>query len=408
MKKANRREFLKKAVAGCASLNVIIDGCGKKPRRIVKEGAKDNTKVAFRELGSTGYMVSELGMGARFAFSGDNVDLAHAVIDSGYNFVDTAPNYMNGRHEELVGKILKDRRQEVFLCTKNEAVNTVLNANTIFKSEEIVAEMEDSLKRLQTDYVDLMLLHGVISRAHVVQEDVMKAFDTARKKGMCRFIGISTHTNQAEVVDAAVEGKFWEAAMVGYNYHTPANVKFSIARARKAGMATIGMKNLLQSKWPNPDPLGDIRKDKSEGITVAQALIKWVLDDPNIDCTIPGFASFEEFLEDLQIMGMDIDLAGISIHKKYIADIDGEYCRGVAGCTGCLNKCPKGVRINELNRCIGYADGYNDIDMAWENYSNLPKSSKADVCADCDTCLVTCINGLDLDRKRKRALELFA
>ncbi len=107
-------------------------------------------------------------------------------------------------------------------------------------------------------------------------------------------------------------------------------------------------------------------------------------------------------------MGMDINLADISIHKKYISAIDGEYCRGVAGCTGCLNKCPKGVRINELNRCIGYADGYNDIDLAWENYSNLPQNSKADVCSDCDTCLVTCINGLDLDQKRKRALELFA
>lgn len=63
-----------------------------------------------------------------------------------------------------------------------------------------------------------------------------------RKKGMTRFIGVSTHKNQAEVVNAAVDSKFWEAVLVGYSYKSPSNATAALERARKAGLAVIAMK----------------------------------------------------------------------------------------------------------------------------------------------------------------------
>jgi len=235
----------------------------------------------------------------------------------------------------------------------------------------------------------------------------MKIFDDARRKGYTRFVGVSTHSNQAEVLDAAVESKFWEAVLVGYNYFSPPEVKASIETARNKGLAIIAMKNLLNPATRPWKPLDDIRKNKTGKITAAQSLIKWVLDDQNVDTTIPGITSFEQLDEDVEIMGMKMSFNDRSTIYQYGEYLKGYYCCGVAGCTGCLDQCPHGVRVKDLNRCLGYAYGYGDIDLARENYNDLPESSLVDKCMDCDECVVKCVHGLDLTRNIKRAKELF-
>ncbi|MFC1508511.1 hypothetical protein ACFL60_02365, partial [Candidatus Omnitrophota bacterium] len=234
----------------------------------------------------------------------------------------------------------------------------------------------------------------------------IKVFEEARKKGMCRYVGISTHSNQSESLDAVLESKFWEAALVGYNYMTPPSVQASIEKARKAGIAIIAMKNLLTSSWP-PFPLEDMRKDKTGKLSKAQAFIKFVLDDKYVDTTVPGMTSFEQLDEDIALMGMKMSFGERRTLRRYGELLRGRYCSGVAGCTGCLNQCPIGVQVCELNRCIGYADGYGSIDLAHENYRELPVTSKVENCNDCDECTVKCVNGLDLNRTVKRARELF-
>ena len=87
--------------------------------------------------------------------------------------------------------------------------------------------------------------------------------------------------------------------------------------------------------------------------------------------------------------------------------VKGYYCCGLAGCTGCRDKCPKGVAVNEINRCLGYAYGYGDIELARENYQHLPSSNHVEICADCDECKVKCVNGLNLTENIKKARELF-
>ena len=253
-----------------------------------------------------------------------------------------------------------------------------------------------------------MLLHDKDSREKVFNEDFMKVFDDAKKKGMCRFIGLSTHSNQAEVLDAAAESNFWEAVLVAYNYFSPPNVTASIEKARKAGLAIIGMKSMLNPSTRPWSKLDDIRKDKSGKITPAQALIKWVLDNRYVDTVIPGMTSFEHLAEDLAIMGKKLTFDDQRLLRMYSEKIRSKYCRGVAGCTGCLDKCPKGVHVNEINRCLGYAYGYGNMDLAWENYESLPSSSRLDICAGCTECQVTCINGLNLTENINRARSLFA
>ena len=180
-------------------------------------------------------------------------------------------------------------------------------------------------------------------------------------------------------------------------------------KTREAGIAVIGMKNLITMTWPPSTRVQhtDIRKDKTGGTTPQQALVKWVLDDPYIDTTIPGMTSFEHLEDNLAVMGKKLTQADEDIIRKHCDAVKTHYCRGVAGCTGCAGQCPKGVHICEINRCIGYAYGYRDMALALENYRALPKNQRLDACTDCDECQVKCINGLDLTENIRTARELF-
>ncbi|MBT4482611.1 MAG: aldo/keto reductase [Candidatus Latescibacteria bacterium] len=392
---SNRREFLLKAAAGSSSVIAGLAASGLYPRRIFAEESSKFNRVAYRRLGSTDFKVSEVGFGC---MNMRNPELVHAAIDSGINYLDTAWVYMKGRNEEIVGQVMKDRRKEVFLTTK-----------AITKDAgKLRGQMDTSLKRLQTDQVDLMLFHVINSRNQVLNEDYIKVFEKAKSDGICRFVGISTHSNQAEVLDAMVESGFWDAVLVGYNYFSPKNVRPAIEKARKAGIATIGMKNLLNPATNPWQELDDIRTGENKQIKKTQALIKWVLDDPYVDTTVPGMTTFEHLADNVAIMGMPMTFGERRAMYRFGEDIKHHYCRGVAGCTGCMDKCPKGVQICELNRCLMYANGYGNPGLAWENYRELPESSRVNVCNDCDECIVKCVNGLDLTQNIKQAKELFA
>ena len=207
-----RRDFLKAGTAIAA-----FDGCTGKTRRTLREGPSGNTKIAYRKLGSTGFKTTEIGFGC---MNMANPELLTAAIDHGINYIDTAHLYMNGRNEEIVGQVMKNHREKVFLVTKIGANKLAITSEG--KNADVMPKLlETSLKRLQTDHVDLLLFHIVDTRELVMNESFIKFFDSARKKGMCRFVGVSTHYNEAEVVNAAVDSEFWDAVLVGYNYFSP-------------------------------------------------------------------------------------------------------------------------------------------------------------------------------------------
>lgn len=264
MEKSNRRDFLKRATAGGAAAGAALAAAGLFPRRIEGQG-KDFQRIYYRDLGSTGYKASEIGFGA---MNMRDAELVHAAIDAGINYLDTAHSYMNGVNEEVVGSVMKTKRNKVFLATKLKQV----------EPEKLPDMMALSLKRLNTDHVDLVLLHIVESREQALNQDYMRVYESFKKKGMTRFIGVSTHKNQAEVLDAAIESKLWEAALVGYNFTSPPNVGKAIERARKAGLAIIAMKMLISidSRAPLTAP-PELRKG---GLNPAQACLKWVLGIP--------------------------------------------------------------------------------------------------------------------------------
>jgi aryl-alcohol dehydrogenase-like predicted oxidoreductase len=103
--------------------------------------------------------------------------------------------------------VIKNKRDKVFLSTKVHASEGT--------PKQLREMMELSLERLQTDYVDCMFSHMPETREEFLVEERIKVFEQAKKDGICRFIGVSTHKNQAEIIDAAMEIKF-DAVIVGY------------------------------------------------------------------------------------------------------------------------------------------------------------------------------------------------
>ncbi len=386
--KTNRRDFIRQGLAA----GLAFTSTGMVSRKTYSAVSSNFTRVVYRDLGSTGFKASEIGFGVLHI---TDTSLLHAAIDSGINYFDTAHSYMNGKCEEILGKVMKTRRNEIFLTTKIGRG----------RQGKMTRDIDTSLKRLQTDCLDLLLLHGA-GYDNLKNDDILRVFDTARQQGKTRFVGVSTHDLE-KVPDRLVESGFWDALTIPYNYFSPPVVAGKIKNVRDAGIAVIGMKNLITIPRPRK-PFPNIRGDKSGEITNQQALLKWVLENQYIDTVIPGISAFEHLEDDIAVMGEKLTFGERRQLRRYSEKARSVYCQGIAGCTGCSGKCPKGVEINELNRCVNYAYGYGSVELAIENYRQLPLSSRVDTCKECEECPVVCVNGLDLSDNIRKARALFA
>jgi aryl-alcohol dehydrogenase-like predicted oxidoreductase len=158
-----------------------------------------------RMLGRTGMSVSDLALGTMMFGAMANNDheesirMIHAALDAGINLVDTADVYSNGQSEEIVGKALKDRRQEVILTTKF-ALPMGQEANHSGGSRRwITRAVEDSLRRLETDYIDLYLMHRYDPDTDV--DETLSALSDLIRAGKVRAVGSSLFTAE-QIVEA--------------------------------------------------------------------------------------------------------------------------------------------------------------------------------------------------------------
>lgn len=153
--------------------------------------------MQYRTLGRTGVQVSALCLGAmNFGGSADeaeSVKILNAALDAGINFVDTANSYNSGESERILGRAFKanGRRDEVILATKVHNRTGDKPNDRGGSRYHILRAYEDSLRRLQTDYIDLYQLHRPVF--DVPQDETLRAFDDLVRAGKVRYIGCSTH-----------------------------------------------------------------------------------------------------------------------------------------------------------------------------------------------------------------------
>jgi hypothetical protein len=376
-----RRDFLKLGVVTATTAAV-----GLSMGKVLGATTAPSITPVYRTLGRTGLKVTIVSFGAMLT---PEHEVMEAAFDMGINYVDTARRYMGGRNEEIVGRALKGRRNKVYLATKTIASSS--------SKKDMFSDVETSLSKLKTDYIDVIQLHNLSSKDRAFNPETREALLELRKQGKVRFFGVTSHTNQAEILNALADdpAKFFDVALVGYNFKSDSDVKQAIARAAKSGIGIVAMKT--QAGGYKTDALGPISPH--------QAALKWVLQDTNVACTIPGMQDMSMFQEDIAVMNMKMTQADVRILDRYSEAINPYYCRL---CAACEAGCPNHVAISTINRSLMYLEGYGAHELARVTYRGIPLDKTASQCVNCNGCVARCENGLNIAEKMRQARTLLA
>lgn len=199
-----------------------------------------------RCLGKTGMEVSVLGFGgAEIGFEGATAEtverLLNSALDAGLNVIDTAECYEGS--EELIGNTVSGRRDEFFLFTKCGHPRGVGSEDWSIGS--ILESIERSLRRLQTDRVDLVQLHSC-SESVLKKGDVITALQTARERGYTRFIGYSGDSRAARF---AVESGAFDTLQTSINIADQEAVELTVPLAQEKEMGVIAKRPIANAAW---------------------------------------------------------------------------------------------------------------------------------------------------------------
>ncbi len=368
----NRRSFLKTGAAGAAAW-------------ALSSMAKAQTgEPACRPLGKTGMSLSVIGIGALLTAE---AAVFQAAFDMGVNHVDTARGYMNGQNESIVGEALKGYRDKVFVSTKIFPTN----------KEKMKQDIDASLTALGVDYVDLLQMHKLDDPGQVTNEEFRSVMLETKQAGKARHLGISTHKNMEAVIDAIIQDPdhLFETVLTTYNFKSRPELGEAIDRAAKAGIGIVAMKTQA----------GGYESGATGDVTPHQAALKWVLSNPNITAAVPSMVDVAQLRENTAVMGMPLTTADAAALERYGQTIEARYCRACGACTGL---CPAGVDIPEINRCVMYAEGYQNLALARSAYGELPREAALTACGSCETCIARCAYGLSIPERIEKARLLFA
>ena len=276
--------------------------------------------LATRTLGRTGLEVTALGYGAMElrgeprgpAVSDAEADvILNTVLDAGINFVDTSPDY--GRSEEHIGRAISHRRSEFFLASKCGCLVGATPAPAgqrnphVFTAENVRAGVEQSLRRMKTDHLDLVQFHISPSEAELEAEGALAELQKLQGEGKVRFIGMSgTLPNLREHIAMGVFDEFQIPYSALEREHEAA-----IADASAAGAGIVirgGAARGAPTDWnrarpnlPVQDRWESAKLDELlDGMGRMEFTLRFTLSDPNLDTTIVGTRNPEHLRQNLE------------------------------------------------------------------------------------------------------------
>ena len=278
-----RRDFLgTAAAAGFAASNELLHPLAK-----AGETAK-LTPIPRRRLGKAGVNLSIIALGGMLVKDTEQSfanNIVAEAFDRGINYFDVAPQY--GNAQEKLGPALEPYRKRSFLACK-----------TLMRDKNGAAEqLEDSLRKLRTDHVDLYQFHAVTTKEDVAAifgpKGAMETFQAARKAGKVRFIGFSAHS--AENALSMLRHYDFDTILFPINFVLFSQAKFGpqvLAKAREKGMGILALKSMAKTTWPatqkkdHPNPKCWYRPtDLPEEAALA---LRWTLSQPITAAVPPG------------------------------------------------------------------------------------------------------------------------
>lgn len=299
MEESGRRAFLKKVA--CGGLAIPLVGSRILSRQEETKFRIRRDDMNYRRLGRTNLYISEICLGGSPV---PERPVLFGAAERGVNYFDTSDSYMNGNSERELGRLLKEfGRDNIYVATRFH-LRRNWSENTIIKS------VEGSLERLQTDYVDVLGVHGASNPDDLIDERVLSAFERLKAQGKCRFNGLSCHENHHRVVTAAVESGHYDMILLGYNvfdikvneqevktyedYLDACGLRKLISLAKAKDVGIIAMKTLkVGGRRQN------LEKYMPGSVSRYQASLKWALDNPDISGVATEMLNFKELEEDL-------------------------------------------------------------------------------------------------------------
>ena len=296
--------------------------------------------MKIRTLGKTGLNISELGLGSAF-MAGQGQDGADRcvdyAVDHGVNYFDTAANYGDGRDETMLGAALKGKRDKVILATKVGFINRERYSLDAHRSaDQLMEQFEGSLKRLQTDYVDIIQIHeadymkwwddisddGDAGIWGVLIEDdkeydfpdapAIKFLADAKRSGKARFIGLTA--KNARVLARILKAVEVDSVMTAHQFNPVFRnaVEFLFPTAQDLDVGVVigaplmkGWLAVPQNAWRENPPewmddtfkasylkFLDIHADT--GTPMAELCIRWMLSEQRQQSVVVGFSNIEE------------------------------------------------------------------------------------------------------------------
>lgn len=360
-------------------------------------------------LGRTGLELPDIGFGTS-SLRGDEALVRHA-LERGVTHFDTAESYEGGAAEETLGRALRGRREEVTLASK-------VKAHASSRAPDLMRALEESLRRLRTDRIDVYFNHAVNDVDRLKNPEWLEFASRAREQGKIRFTGMSGHAGRlVDCVDYALDEDLVDVLLLAYNFgQDPAfHEKFTksfdfvakqpelprvIEKAKRKDVGVVAMKTLRGAR------LNDLRPYETGDATFAQAAFRWVLSDPKVDAlvvTMTGEAEVDEYLGASGWTERAPEDAALLL--RYEERNGATQCR--YGCRACESACPHDVPIPEVLRSNMYARDYGDGALARQSYAELPRGAEACLGCSGEPCASACPFGLpisELTTAAERAL----
>lgn len=358
----DRRRFLK---LGALTSGLAVGGCSR-----AESLADDSSPVEmrFRELGATGLKVSEISFGT---YGFDNPALLTAALDQGITTICTSANYQNGRAETSIGKAIANlgsRRDELVLFTGDMFRTNVT-------TQDVLDAIDASLRRLQTDHVEIYRITNVTSLDELRIDALYEAFERAKEAGKVGHLGLSGHHGgMQEALKTAIDDGRYEVLFTKYDFASYPDQDPILDEAARRGIGTMVFKTNAGNRK------NEIKDLEAGGLSFRQATIKWALSHSYVASVCVGITNFDEIREYARAVDTGLDEAEVAMLRRYADEMYDRYCRFCGECEG---RCSNDVAIADVNRYAMYFKYYGREKDSMQLYASLADKGSAAACLDC-------------------------
>lgn len=389
----DRRNFLR--TVGAAGLGSVLVGCRQKkqaePNTVEAQPAqapagqppkvppKDQlAQMPKRKLGKTGVEVPVLALGTMFNLV-DNQIVLRSTLKYGVNYWDTANNYAGGNSELGIGKFFENNpetRKDVFLVTKASSAKT---------PQEIEQRLQTSLKRMNTDYIDLYYAPHAASEPAELTDDIGKWAEDAKKRKLIRYFGFTTHKNMAGLLAAAAKLDWIDVVMPAYNFRIMQDPEMlaAIDACHKANIGLIAMKTTGKTTLERFRQPIETEADKKmiahfqqRGFSPEQACIKLALQDERISCAAVQMENLDVLKANVAAVLDKTELT--QADKDILAEYASATCSGY--CAGCAHICdavlPDTPYVSDIMRYLMYHNSYGHRERAADLFAQIPAGAR--------------------------------